>query len=68
MYLASDVAKRYAIKLPLKHILGVLKVAELVEGDFCSAMERIDEDSAVCFLYTKAVNFQFTIGVASVDF
>ena len=54
--------------MQLKHILGVLKVAELVEGDFCCAMECISEDSAVCFLFTKAINFQFNIGVASVYF
>lgn len=52
----------------MKHILGILKVAELVEGDFCCAMECIGEDSAVCFLFTKAPNFQFNIGVASVYF
>ena len=31
-------------------------------------MECISEDSAVCFLFTKANNFQFNIGVASVFF
>lgn len=40
----------------------------MVEGDFCCAMECIGEDSAVCFLFTKALNFQFNIGVASVYF
>ena len=70
VYLArqSAVAQNYAIKISLKHILGVLKVAELVDGDFCCAMECISEDSAVCFLFTKAPNFQFNIGVASVYF
>lgn len=61
-------AQTYQIKIALKHILGVLKVAELVDGDFCCAMECISEDSAVCFLFTKAANFQFNIGVASVYF
>ena len=61
-------AQNYAIRMPLKHILGVLKVAELVDGDFCCAMECIAEDAAVCFLFTKAANFQFNIGVASVSF
>ena len=70
VYLArqSSVAQSYQIKIALKHILGVLKVAELVDGDFCCAMECISEDSAVCFLFTKASNFQFNIGVASVYF
>jgi hypothetical protein len=45
------------IKMPLKHILGVLKVAEMVEGEFSCAMECISDDSAVCFLFTKANNF-----------
>ena len=49
-------------------MLGVLKVAELVEGDFCCAMECIDKETAVCFLFTKVNNFQFNIGVAQVFF
>lgn len=56
------------VKLPFKHILGVLKVAELVDGDFSCAMECIAEDAAVCFLFTKSNNFQFNIGVAQVYF
>lgn len=54
--------------MPLKHILGVLKVAEMVEGEFSCAMECISDDSAVCFLFTKTNNFQFNIGLASVFF
>lgn len=54
--------------MSLKHLLAVLKVAELVEGDFHSAMECISDDSAICFLFSKASNFQFNIGVAQVFF
>jgi hypothetical protein len=43
--------------MQLKHLLAVIKVAELVEGDFNSAMECISEDSAICFLFTKQNNF-----------
>jgi len=70
VYLArqSVMAQNYAIKLNLKHMLGVLKVAELVEGDFCCALECINDDSAICFLFAKANNFQFLIGVAQVYF
>ena len=44
-----------------------LKVAEEVCSDFASAMECI-ENSAIVFLFTEAHNFQFTIGLANVDF
>ena len=61
-------AQNFAIRMPLKHMLGVLRVAEIVEGDFCCAMECIDKETAVCFLFTKVNNFQFNIGVAQVFF
>ena len=70
VYLArqSNVAEKFAIRMPLKHMLAVLRVAELVEGDFCCAMECIDRETAVCFLFTKVNNVQFNIGVAQVYF
>ena len=59
VYLArqSAMAQDYAIKMPLKHILGVLKVAEIFECEFCCAMECMNDDSAVCFLFAKSNNF-----------
>ena len=49
-------------------MLSVMKVAEVFEGDFCCAMECIDRDTAICFLFTNVNNFQFNIGVANVYF
>jgi len=50
-------AENFAIRMPLRHVLGVLQVGGLVEGDFCCAMECIDRETAVCFLFTKVNNF-----------
>ena len=63
-----ELATNYKILIPLKHLLGVLKVADLVEGDFNCAMECISEDSAVCFFFTKSNHFTFNIGLAAVQF
>lgn len=63
-----ELATNYKILIPLKHLLGILKVAELVEGDFNCAMECISEDSAVCFFFTKSNHFTFNIGLAAVQF
>ena len=54
--------------MSFRHILSVLKVAEEVKSDFASAMECIDSNSAIVFLFTEAHNFKFTIGIANVDF
>ena len=58
----------FAIKVPLKHILSILRVADIVQGDFCCAMERIDHETAVCFFFTQVNNFMFLTGVAQVLF
>ena len=69
-YLAqnSQAATNYQIGLQMKHILGVLRIAEIVDGDLFCAMECIDEDSAICFIFTKNTHFTFNVGVASVRF
>ena len=60
-------ATNYQILVPLRHILGNLKVMELVEGDFNCAMEVVD-DSAVCFFFTKTENFSFMLGLSGIRF
>lgn len=70
-YLSRDpdnMASNYAVKMPLTHLLGVLKVAEMIGGDFQTAMECLDPESAVCFLFSKTKDFMFNVGVASVGF
>jgi hypothetical protein len=64
----NDVASNYKIKVPLKHILNVLRVSEIIEGEISCAMEVVDQDSAMCFFFTKTRDFCFTIGVGSIQF
>ena len=60
----------FIIAIALKHILGLIKVCDLVEGKFMSAMELVDENACVCFLFTNSVHrdFKFCIGMANVKF
>lgn len=64
----SDIASNYKIKVPLKHILSVLRISELIEGDISCAMEVVESDSAMCFFFTKNRDFNFTVGVGSIQF
>lgn len=56
--------------MALKHILGMIKVCELIDGKFLSAMELIEQTSCVCFLFTHSLSrdFKFCIGMANVKF
>lgn len=45
-----------------------MKIAEYFEGTVNVAMETVEDDSAVIFMFTKGNNFQFTIGTAGVRF
>lgn len=64
----AEVAANYRIKIPLKHLLSVLRIAELIEGDISCAMEVVDDETACCFFFTKSRDFTFNIGVGSVGF
>lgn len=65
---STELSPNYAIKVPLKYILGCLKVGELIEGDLHCAMECIDSTNAICFFFTKGRDFTFNIGVNNVMF
>ena len=43
-------------------------MAEYFDGLISAAMETVEDDAAVVFLFTKGSNFQYTIGVAGVKF
>mmetsp|Transcript_19931 Transcript_19931/g.18930 ORF Transcript_19931/g.18930 Transcript_19931/m.18930 type:complete len:264 (-) Transcript_19931:360-1151(-) len=71
-YLANglDQTNRFQIALSLKHLLGLIKVCDLTEGNFMAAMELLDNDSCVCFLFTHSLHrdFKFCIGIGNVRF
>ena len=71
-YLESgfDRAEEFEIKLALRHILGMIKVCDLTEGNFKSAMELCSAESCVTFLFThnNSRDFKFIIGIGSVGF
>ena len=60
-------AKNYQIFVPMKNLFGILKVVELVGGDFKCAME-VQEDTAVCFFFTNTQSFTFQLGLSGVRF
>ena len=66
----SDLASNYKIKVPLKHILSVLRICDLQpdSAEFSCAMEVVDIETAMCFFFTKTRDFSFLIGVGSVGF
>ena len=45
-----------------------MKVAEYFDCKVNAAMETVDDDSAVVFLFAKGQNMQYTIGTAGVRF
>lgn len=49
-------------------MLSLMKVAEHIDGKICMAMETIDAESCVCFLFSSTRDFQLNIGVAGVGF
>lgn len=69
-YLAknAEVASNYTIKVPLKHILSVLRISELIEGEISCAMEVFEAETACCFFFTKSRDFTFNIAIGSVAF
>ena len=60
----------FQINLALKHLLHLIKVCELIEGNFMSAMELSEAESCVTFLFTHSHSrdFKFIIGVGNVRF
>ena len=64
----SQMASNFSVCLLFKHLSGVMKVAEYIEGSVAMAMETIAEDAAVVFMFTKGRDIQYTIGVSNVRF
>ena len=64
-YPKSDI---FSIKMSLWHVLGVLRISEIIGGRFSLAMEQVDEDDANCFLFSEESYFQFLVLISSVAF
>lgn len=72
-YLSAEVDKpeNYQIALSLRHILSLLKIGEMIEGNFMAAMELLDQETCVTFLFTHSnerKDFKFCIGIGNVRF
>ena len=65
-----DHVDKFQLNIALKHVLGLIKVCDLVEGNFMSAMELSDKESCVAFLFTHshARDFKFIVGIGNVRF
>mmetsp|Transcript_1833 Transcript_1833/g.3209 ORF Transcript_1833/g.3209 Transcript_1833/m.3209 type:complete len:370 (-) Transcript_1833:226-1335(-) len=66
----NEKVEEFQINLGLKHIVGLIKICELVEGNFMSAMELLSANSCVNFLFTHnhQRDFKFIIGIGNVAF
>jgi hypothetical protein len=56
MYLSREqgqIASHYSVNLSFKHLNGLMKIAEYFDCKVNAAMETVDDDSAVVFLFTK---------------
>lgn len=62
--------KNFEIYVALKHLLSVIAVCHMVDGNLKSAMERTDINECVTFLFTenKDRDFRFHIGMSCVQF
>jgi len=51
--------------------LSMLKIAEMIEGNFKAAMELLDQETCVTFLFTHSHernDFKFCVGIGNVRF
>jgi len=73
-YLCADLDTKpsnYSIALSLRHILSLVKIAEMIEGNFMAAMELLDVETCVTFLFThphERKDFKFCVGIGNVRF
>jgi len=65
-----DKVNKFQIWIALRHILGVLKISDMIEGNFMSAMELSEPESCVTFLFTHNMSkdFKFIVGIGNVKF
>lgn len=49
----SQIASHYSINLSFKHINGLMKIAEYFDCKINAAMETVEDDSAVIFMFAK---------------
>jgi hypothetical protein len=53
----SQMASHFSVNVCFKHISGLMKVAEQIEGQVSMAMETTEAESAVVFMFTKGRDF-----------
>ena len=58
----SQMASCFQVSLMYKHMSGLVKIADYVEGSVAMAMETITDSAAVTFLFTKGRDVAYTIG------
>ena len=64
----SQMASHFSVNLLYKHMAGLLKIADYIDGQVAIAMETVSDTAAVVFLFTKARDIYYTIGVQNVKF
>lgn len=52
----SQIASHYSINFSFKHINGLMKIAEYFDCKVNAAMETVEDDSAVVFMFAKGNN------------
>lgn len=72
-YLSAEADKpsQFSVALSLRHILSMIKIAEMIEGNFMAAMELLDVETCVTFLFTHSherKDFKFCVGIGNVRF
>jgi hypothetical protein len=58
----SQMASCFQIGLMYKHISGLVKIADAIEGSVAMAMETVSDSASVVFLFTKGRDVAYTIG------
>lgn len=55
-------ASCFQISLMYKHISGLVKIADAIEGSVAMAMETVSDSASIVFLFTKGRDVAYTIG------
>ena len=63
-------SKQFVINLALKHILATNKICDMIDANFCMALEIQSANECYVFLFTDSPSndFNFVIGAGSISF
>lgn len=63
-------SKQFKINVSMKHILATIKISDLIEGNFCVALDLQSPNECYVFLFTDSYtnDFNFVIGIGCVSF